>query len=61
VSNFDHLATVINDEWKRIYGGEPVTDMFALEMRVKNIGLDRDSWAFNAKVLQKALNELEKK
>lgn len=56
--NYQTLAKAINDAWIKCYGGEPVDDMFALTMRVKNIADDRECWAFNARVLQKAFNEL---
>lgn len=55
------LADVINEVWFSIYGGEAVTDEFALEMRIRNLAEDRNNWAFNTKVLQKAYNELDEK
>lgn len=47
------LETVVNQEWVRLYGGEPVSDPAALESRVRNIAADRDSWVFNARAAQK--------
>ena len=59
----DHqkLTDTINEVWQAAYGGEPVTDLLALQTRVKNLAADRDCWLFNARVLQKAFNELEAK
>lgn len=45
------LETVVNQEWVRLYGGEPVSDPAALESRVRNIAADRDAWVFNAKAI----------
>ena len=45
------LETVVNQEWVRLYGGEPVSDSAALESRVRNIAADRDAWVFNAKAI----------
>lgn len=56
---FEELKQVINDVWFALYEGEPVNDLFALKMRVKNIAEDRNNWLFNAKVLQKQVNEME--
>lgn len=54
------LRDAINETWAALYpGAEPVTDVFALTMRVRNIAEDRNCWAFNARVLQKQLNEME--
>lgn len=54
------LTAAINAEWARLYpGAEPVSELFALVNRVKNIGADRDAWIFNARVLQKKINEME--
>lgn len=47
------LETVVNQEWVRLYGGEPVSDPAALESRVRNIAADRDCWVFNSRAIQK--------
>ena len=60
LGNYKLLVNAINEEWIRIYQGEYVTDVFSLTMRIKNIGLDRDAWLFNTKVLQKQVNVMEK-
>ena len=60
MTDLQKLTAVINEVWQAAYGGEPVTDLFALQMRVKNIAEDRDCWVFNYKVLHKAYNEFEK-
>ena len=53
------LADVVNREWIRLYGGEPVESAAALENRVVQIAADRDCWLFNATALQKECNRLE--
>ena len=53
------LADVVNREWIKRYGGEPVESAAALESRVVQICLDRDCWLFNATTLQKECNRLE--
>ena len=58
---FEQLRDVINQEWFKIYGGEPVQDVFALKMRVMNLAEDRSNWAFNCRVLQNSFNDLEKR
>jgi len=61
MNDYQTLTKAINDAWIKCYGGEPVDDVFALSMRIKNIADDRDCCAFNARVLQKAYNEMEGK
>lgn len=54
------ITTAINTEWARLYpGAEPVTELFALVNRIKNIAADRDAWLFNARVLQKQINQAQ--
>jgi hypothetical protein len=53
------LADVVNREWVKRYGGEPVESAAALESRVVQLCLDRDSWLPNAKSIQKECNRLE--
>ena len=55
-ADIGELKNAINDEWCRIYGGVRVEDVKALVSRVKQLAADRDSWAFNARVLQKEAN-----
>lgn len=53
------LADVVNREWIKRYGGEPVESAAALENRIVQIAADRDCWLSNAKSLQKECNRLE--
>ena len=53
------LIKTINNSWIDTYGGEDVSDLFALQVRVRHMIQDRNDWAFNARVLQKAYNELQ--
>lgn len=60
MSNFDVLKNVVNEVWEALYPGSlPIDDLRALEMRIRNIAEDRNGWLFNAKVLQKQVNEME--
>jgi len=61
MNDLQKLTNTINEVWQSTYGGEPVTDLFALQMRLKNIAADRDYWVFNANVLQKQVNEFERR
>lgn len=54
------LKTTINEAWEKAYPGSvPVEDVHALCMRVRNLAEDRANWLFNARALQKQVNEME--
>lgn len=55
----DRLVGVINLAWVERYGGEAVTDIFALETRIKQIGADRDCWLANSRAVQKEYLRLD--
>lgn len=56
----EELKATINSCWEKAYPGSvPVEDITALCMRVKNLTEDRANWLFNARVLQKQVNEME--
>jgi len=55
------LIKVINREWMRLYGGEPVTDAKLLALRIELIADDRDCWLANSKANQKQYIKCEKK
>jgi hypothetical protein len=59
----DHqkLTDTINEVWQAAYGGEPVTDLLALQTRIRGLADDRNCWLFNYKVLHKAYNEMDAK
>jgi len=54
------LRKTINNEWIRLYGGDAVTDIPALQLRIQKIAEDRDCWAANVKANEKERCELVK-
>ena len=55
----DRLIDAINAAWIKRYGGEPVTDVAALENRITKIAEDRDCWLANARANQVEYLKLE--
>lgn len=54
------LTATINEVWAALYpGAEPVSELVALTNRIRNIAEDRNAWAFNARLLQKQVNDYE--
>lgn len=59
MSSYEVLRDTINEVWEAAYpGSAKVDDLLALKMRVQQLAEDRANWVFNARVLQKQVNEL---
>lgn len=60
-ADYQTLRDEINNQWYRLYQGEPVEDITQLRNRIIYIANDRDCWVFNTKMADKQVKELEEK